>query len=73
MPQSPYPAPRPTVADLLTVTPRCVQVSVQVPDRLFIKSIDDTVSVAASRLRWLLAQEYQAQVKERFAARYSGA
>jgi hypothetical protein len=51
--------------------PRRVRITVDVPERLNPKTIDDQVNLMSSRLRFVLSQHYQAQLHERVVARIS--
>jgi hypothetical protein len=49
--------------------PRLLRLEVSVPERLSTASIDQTCDLVATRLRFLLGQEYQRRSAERLAAR----
>ena len=50
--------------------PRLVTLTVPIPAKLSSKSINDTIAIAASRLRFELGAHYRKQIAERVAARY---
>jgi hypothetical protein len=50
--------------------PHRLVLTVPVPLRLFTRNIGQKVDMFSSRLRFLLAQQYQAQIQQRTLARY---
>ena len=50
--------------------PRRLVLTVDVPQRLSNAAINESVTMAAARLRFLLGAQYREQIKERLAARY---